>query len=338
MWADTVWCPGGLLFLRTSSAGPRIADLGNAASGARRAVSLRGGSPRCHPRDVHRGCPVKRTSQSRTVRRVPRADADASAALMESLTAEALDRIVALLARNGVEQAAIEGAFRRACDTHSRPRRPVPSDSLAAQYEATLLLAAWYTDLEYLDPEGRPLRLPLQGAAPSLHALIKRVGLTFSARDIVRYLERMKAIRSVGQAYEPLRRAKVLLGPGRLANRETLRLVVRLLRSIDENRTQRRAAHLDEIKVVTALESTEVPVRLSGVCRAQVTRDIQQFLRELESRMLRYERARVRGEPLMRTGVGVFHFEEAPPEGPRRPRSRTPARRAERSAAGRRSR
>ena len=257
---------------------------------------------------------------------------------MESLTAEALDRIVALLSRNGVDQAAIEGAFRRACDKHTRLCRPAQADSLAAQYEATLLLAAWYTDLEYLDPEGRPLRLPLQGAAPSLHALIKRVGLKFSALDIVRYLERMKAIRSVGQAYEPLRRAKALLGTGRLANRETLRLVVRLLRSIDENRVQRGAAHRDEIKVVTALESTEVPMRLRSVCRAQVTRDIQQFLGELESRMLRYERARVAGEPLMHTGIGVFHFEEAPAEVPRRVRTRAKARRGKQAAVGRRSR
>ncbi len=281
---------------------------------------------------------MKRISQSRTVRRVPRAVGDESTALIESLTVEALDRIVALLVRNGVERAAIENALRCACDKHSRPRRLTPSDSLAAQYDATLLVAAWYTDLDYLDPEGRPLRLPLTGAAPSLHALIKRVGLKVSAPDMVRDLERIKAVRSVKEDYEPLRRAKALLGTGRLANRETLRLVVRLLRSIDENRAQRRAAHLDEIRVVTALESTEVPVRLSSVCRAQLTRDIQQFLRELESRMLRYERARVPGEPLMHTGIGVFHFEEAPPEGPRRPRSRTPARRAERSAAGRRSR
>ena len=335
---DTLWCPGGLLLARTGLAGPRIADFGSAVGGERRAVSVDGCLSHSHPRDAHRGCPVKRAPQPRNVRRVPRADPDESTVLIESLTVEALDRIVALLARNGVEQGAIEGAFRRACDKHSRRRRSVSSDSLAAQYEAVLLLAAWYTDLEYLDPEGRPLRLPLTGAAPSLHALIKRVGLKRSARDIVRYLERVKAIRFVEQEYEPLRRAKALLGAGRLANRETLRMVVRLLRSIDERCAQRRAASLDEINVVTALESTEIPVRLRSVCRAQVTRDIQQFLRELESRMLRYERARVRGEPLMRMGIGVFHFEEAPPEGPCRVRTRAKTRSAERTAVDRRSR
>ena len=281
---------------------------------------------------------MKRPPPSRTVRRAPQVEADESAAVIESLTVEALDRIVALVARNGIQPAAIENAFRSACEKHSRPRRSAPSDSLAVQYDATLLLAAWYTDLDYLDPEGRPLRLPLMGAAPSLHALIKRVGLKRSARDMAQYLERIKAIRSVEQAFEPLRRAKALLGTGRLANRETLRMVVRLLRSIDENRIQRRAALVDEIKLVTALESTEVPVRLRSVCRAQVTRDIQQFLRELESRMLRYERARVPGEPLMHTGIGVFHFEEAPPEGSRRIRTRARARRGERAAVARRSR
>lgn len=335
---DIIGCPGGLLLVRTGSAGPRIADVRNAASGERRAVAVGGCMPHSHPRDAHRGSPVKESPRPRTVRRGARAAADESAALIESLTVEALDRIVGLLVRNGVQQVAIENACRKACEKHSRPRRSAPADTLATQYEATLVLAAWYTDLDYLDPEGRPIRLPLTGAAPSLHALIKRVGLKVSARDMAQSLERIKAIRSVGLEYAPLRRAKALLGTGRLANRETLRLVVRLLRSIDENRAQRRAAHGDEIKVVTALEGTEVPVRLRSVCRAQLTRDIQQFLRELESRMLRYERARVPGEPLMHTGIGVFHFEEAPPEGPRRARSRARARRGERAAVARRSR
>ena len=258
---------------------------------------------------------MKRTAPSRVVRRVPGVAAEAPAPLIESLTLEALDRVVALLACNGVEQEALEQAFRRACERHSRARRPAPAESAARQYDATLLLAAWHTDLDYLDPEGRPIPLPLNGAALSLHGLIKRTGLTVSARDMVRYLEQIKAVRCVGQRYVPRRLAKALLGTGSLANRERLRLVVRLLRSLEENRTERSAGNEDRTKVVTALESTEIPVRLLSVCRAQLTRDIQQFLRELQSRMLRYERARVRGEPLLNIGIGVFQFEDARPDG-----------------------
>ena len=258
---------------------------------------------------------MKRTAPSRTVRRVSGVDAETPAPLIESLTLEALDRVVALLACNGVEQATLEQAFRRACERHSRARRPVSAESAARQYDATLLLAVWHTDLDYLDPEGRPLRLPLNGAAPSLHGLIKRTGLTVPARDMVRYLEEIKAVRCVGQRYVPRRLAKPLLGTGSLANRERLRLVVRLLRSLDESRTERRAGHGDRIKAVTALESTEIPVRLLSVCRAQLNRDIQQFLPELQSRMLRYERARKRGEPLVHVGIGLFQFEDALPGG-----------------------
>ena len=261
---------------------------------------------------------MKRKAPSRTVRRVPGVAADAPATLVESLTLEALDRIVALLTCNGVEQEALEQAFRRARERHSRARRAVSVESAARQYDATLLLAAWHTDLDYLDPEGRPLRLPLNGPAPSLHGLIKRTGLTVPARDMVRYLEQIKAVRCVGQRYATRRLAKPLLGTGSLANRERLRLVVRLLRSLEENRTERSAGNGDRTKVVTALESTEIPERLLSVCRAQVTRDIQQFLRELQSRMLRYERARVRGEPQVHVGMGVFQFEEVRPKGVRR--------------------
>ena len=296
-----------------------------------------GWEPGTVPTEVDRGCPMNRTAPSRTVSRVvQRIEQGDSASLIESLTLEATDRLVALLVRNGVAPAAIEKAVRSAGKKHSSDRRTAPPDSLTEQYEASLLLAVWHTDLEYLDPEGRPIRLPLEGAAPSLEALIERVGLESSAQEMARYLERIKAIRAVGQTYVPLRGARSLLGTGSLAHREALRLVVRLLRSLDDNRAERRAGHLDRIKLVTALESTEVPVRLRSVCRAQVTRDIQQYLRELESRMLRYERNRVSGEPLLHTGIGVFHFEEALSED--EPRARKPKRAGRQGRAPRRRR
>lgn len=282
------------------------------------------------------GCPMKRTRQLNAAPRAARtAETEDSAALIESLTLESLDRLVGLLARNGVAQPLLEHAFQLACQKYARRRRPARSASLAAQYTASLVLAAWYTDLDYLDREGRPLHLPLNGSEPSLRSLIQRLGLTIPARDMVGHLERLHAVRQVGRAYAPCRRVKPLLGTGGLAGREMLRLVVRLLRSLDENRAQHRAGNLDEIKVVTALESTELPVRSRSLFKAQLTRDIQQFGSEVESRMLRHERTRVSGEPLMRVGIGVFHFEEASPEPAPRARGRKRAPRTA-SAAGRR--
>lgn len=254
--------------------------------------------------------PPKRRASPRIARA---AKTDDSAALIGSLALEALDRLVGLLARNGIRRAALERAFRHACDKHLRGRPRPQMDSVSTQYEASLVLAAWHTDLEYLDGEGRPLPLSLNGSTPSLHSLIKRVGPRLSVPEMVRHLERIRALRHVGQKYAPRRRAEPLLSTGSLASREILRMVVRLLRSLDENRACRRTGNLDEIKVVTALGNTEVPVRLRSVCRAQLTRDIQQFLREVDSRMLRYERARVSDEPLVHTGIGVFHFEDPVP-------------------------
>lgn len=257
---------------------------------------------------------------SAATRAVGAVKADDSASLLESLSLEAVERLVGLLARNGIEQPAIEMAFRRACDKYSSRRRTVQPGSVDAQYEASLVLAAWHTDLNYLDAEGRPLRLPLNGVEPSLKSLIERAGLRVSPREMARRLEHIKAIQHVGQAYAPLRRAKPIHGAGSLASRESLRFVVRLMRSLDENRTHQRAGHADEFNVVTALESTEIPVRLRRLVKAQLARDIQQFVHEVESRMLRHERSRVNGEPLMHVGIGVFHFEDALPEAVHRAR------------------
>lgn len=254
--------------------------------------------------------------------------------MIETLAFEVLDRLVGLLARNGVEQPAIERAFRRACDKHRRRTRTAQPSSVDAQYEASLVLAAWHTDLNYVDADGRPLRLPLNGVEPSLKSLIERVGLTVSPLEMARRLEHIKAVRTVGQDYAPLRRAKPIHGAGRLASRESLRLVVRLLRSLDGNRSHQRAGQQDEFNVVTALESTEIPVRLRRLVKAQLARDIQQFVREVESRMLRHERARVNGEPLMHMGIGVFHFEDAPPEAVYRVRGRKRVRRETPASVG----
>ena len=282
---------------------------------------------------------MKRNPQSRAAPGVARAvKADDSAALLDSLCLEALERLTGLLARNGIEESAIERAFRRACDKHHRRKRVAQPDSVDAQYEASLVLAAWYTDLDYLDAEGRPRRLPLNGTEPSLKSLIERAGLTVAPRDMARRLEHIKAIRQVGQDYAPLRRARPIHGAGSLASREMLRFVVRLLRSLDENTAHRRAGNLDDVNVVTALESTEIPVRLRRLVKAQLARDMQQFVREVESRMLRHERSRVSGEPLMHTGIGVFHFEDALPEAVHRAPRREKARRVPRATAGPRAR
>ena len=282
---------------------------------------------------------MKRNPQSRAAPGVARAvKADDSAVLLDSLSLEALERLVGLLARNGIEQSAIERAFRRACDKHLRRKPMAQPNSADAQYEASLVLAAWYTDLDYLDAEGRPRRLPLNGTEPSLKSLIERAGLGVSPRDMARRLEHIKAIRHVGQDYAPLRRVKPIHGAGSLASREMLRFVVRLLRSLDENTAYRRTGNLDEVNVVTALESTEIPVRLRRLVKAQLARDMQQFVREVESRMLRHERSRVSGEPLMHTGIGVFHFEDALPEAVHRAPRREKARRVPRATAGPRAR
>lgn len=253
---------------------------------------------------------------------------------LDSLSLEAMERLVGLLARNGIEQPAIEQAFRHACDKCPVRKRTVQPDSVAAQYEASLVLAAWYTDLDYLDAEGRPLRLPLNGVEPSLKSLIERAGLTVSPREMARRLEHIKAIQHLGQDYVPLRRTKPIHGAGSLASRESLRLVVRLLRSLDENRAYQRAGCPAEFNTVTTLESTEIPVRLRRLVKAQLARDIQQFVCEVESRMLRHERARVDGEPLMHAGIGVFHFEGAPLEAVDRARGRKRARRERPAAVG----
>ena len=88
-------------------------------------------------------------------------------------------------------------------ETGDDPQGP-PQDR---QDRIARVLAGWYQDPDYLDDDGKPMHLPLEGSAPSYEDLIRRYGGDVPSITIQRELLRVKAVRlSEGDLVEVLRR------------------------------------------------------------------------------------------------------------------------------------
>jgi hypothetical protein len=68
------------------------------------------------------------------------------------------------------------------------------------------VLSGWYQDREFLDADGKPLVLPLEGPAPSFAALVRRFGGDVPATTILGELKRTGAAHVADQQVQVLRR------------------------------------------------------------------------------------------------------------------------------------
>jgi len=68
------------------------------------------------------------------------------------------------------------------------------------------VLSGWHQDADFTDDLGLPLRLPLEGEAPSFAALVRRYGGDVPAVTILRELKRTGAVQVDGDVAQVLRR------------------------------------------------------------------------------------------------------------------------------------
>jgi hypothetical protein len=235
--------------------------------------------------------------------------ASKSATSLEPQALEAIERFVASLARCGASPPHMARAFADACAAVPKSRARKAGRAAREMSAATHLLTLWFSDPRYLDGEGKPVALPVQGPSPSLATLVRRVDPALDPREVVRYLRRNRALRKVGRAYRPAGPALVFGG--------NLRGLLAMLRTFEHNTVSQRPA-LGWFERYA--ENPAFPKRARALLDAQVRRHGMKFLRRMDSHMHRAELKRRAGEPIVRIGVGVYRFEEAiaVPENPRR--------------------
>lgn len=226
---------------------------------------------------------------------------------LDATALEAVERFVRVLARCGCSPRDIARAFLQACDRI--PKRLVHRDGRASRElsDASHILTVWFSDPLYLDRQGTPMRLPLQGNAPSLQALVGRIDPRLSVVDVLRYLLRMKAVRRIGTRYAPRSRALSLRGSRGPASFRNLRSLVGILRTLEHNmKPKSQVSSWFEYFA----ENPQFPSNARKAFDASLDRLGMEFLHAIDADMHRRESKARPGEPRIRMGVGIYRFED----------------------------
>ena len=240
---------------------------------------------------------------------------------------EAVARFVRLLAQRGMTPDGIAREVIAAC---RRIPKSVGSDSapesLPYRHHTSHILTLWFSDPKFLGPDGTPRPLPVHGNEESVEALAKQVDSRVDADEMVRFLERAKALRRVGDRYVPRERMMVLRGTGIAASVRKLRVLLAMLRAFEHNQRSKR-------QVPGWIEAFAYnpcfPARAIPAFDRKVRAHASKLLVQLDGDMHREERLRDPNEPTVRVGVGVYRFEETLAATPvRRKRARRKANRS----------
>ena len=251
---------------------------------------------------------------------------------LDPIACEAIERFARVLAHCGGSPEDLVTAFTAACRRIPAEFSTRASATSGEMTDASHVLTIWYSDPQYLDQQGMPRPLPMQGVAPSLEALIERVSPRLAVDEVLHYLLKVRALRRIGRRYAPRSRSLALRGTGGPTNFRNLRGLTAMLRTLEHNGRPRRLAR-GWFEVFA--ENPAFPARARAAFDARLDRLGMDFLQAIDSDMHRRELTRKPGEPTVRIGVGVYRFEDedlderGPDEKdpPRRKRERTRNRR-----------
>jgi hypothetical protein len=174
--------------------------------------------------------------------------------------------------------------------------------------KASLVLSAWHLDPEFLDREGKPALLPLEGEGASFATLLRRVG----AGD-VRPSTLLKELRGAGAVRQ--------LSDGRLQALQRIYIP----HSLDEEMVRLWGQGLTDIATTSLNNLTRgprTPARFERAARNNrvaasalpefrefLNREGQAFLERLDAWLTAHE-ATSEGEARLRLGAGVYHIQD----------------------------
>lgn len=168
------------------------------------------------------------------------------------------------------------------------------------------VLSGWYQDADYLDSDGKPLILPLQGSAPSFDDLIRRYGGDVPAITILRELERVEVVGREGR-----KRVKVLRRNYRLDTAEPEALVRSgsvledIGRTVTHNlyRSEKEASRFE-----ARASNVNIPAAVLPQYRSFIYAESQSFLEKVDAWLTRHEISdqQAEKERALRLGIGMY--------------------------------
>jgi hypothetical protein len=244
-----------------------------------------------------------------------------------------LEPLARILNVSGCHPGELQREFARICRDLPPPKRAW--EPMRPGYIADLshVIARWHADQRYVDGDGRPVPLPLEGPAPSLKELISRVVPSIDPAQSVQWLMELKGIRRQGKLFLPTDKYLAFNRLPVAAWAHGLAAVLGMLRTVEHNVSAPTQKRLLERMAI----NPRFPVRALPQFHRELKRQAAEILWRFDADMRR-EELRFQREPVTRLCIGLYAFEDPVVTGNGRSASRREStkRRSKRRAPGRR--
>ncbi|MGH8290555.1 MAG: DUF6502 family protein [Steroidobacteraceae bacterium] len=218
---------------------------------------------------------------------------------------EFLEPLARILTAIGCTPQELERQFAAICRKLKKPKRPF--EPLTSAYVADLshVIARWHVDEPYVDAEGRPNALPLEGPGPSLKELIGKVLPEVDPAQAVRALIDLKGVRRQGQRYLPTDKYLALNRQPLAVWEHALTAVLGMLRTVEHNVSAPPGKRLLERVAM----NPRFPVSALPRLHRSLTAEVPEILWKLDQKMFRKELYQ-KGKRFTRVGIGFYVFED----------------------------
>ena len=216
-----------------------------------------------------------------------------------------LEPLARILNVSGCHPKDLQREFARICRDLPIPKRawePILPDHLA---DLSHVLARWHADEQYIDADGRPVPLPLEGPEPSLTGLVSRVLPSIDPAQAIQWLTELKGIRREGKRFLPTDKYLAFNRLPMAAWAHGLAAVLGMLRTVEHNVSAPPQRRLLERMAV----NPRFPVRALPQFHRELKRQAGEIVWRFDSDMRR-EEARLKGELVTRLCIGIYAFED----------------------------
>jgi len=216
-----------------------------------------------------------------------------------------LEPLARILNVSGCHPRDLQREFVNICRDLPKPKRAWEPMRPGHVADLSHVLARWHADEQYVDTEGRPVPLPLEGPEPSLKGLVSRVLPTLDSAQAIQWLTELKGIRREGKRYVPTDKYLAFNRLPVAAWAHGLAAVLGVLRTVEHNVSAPPQKRLLERMAI----NPRFPVRALPRFHRELKRQAGEVVWRFDSDMRR-EEARLKGEPVTRLCIGLYAFED----------------------------
>jgi hypothetical protein len=188
------------------------------------------------------------------------------------------------------------------------PSAPQEGSDIIAHDVFSQLLTWWWSDPQYCT-KGAPRALPSQGPAPSIAALVRRLGKPYTLQAAMAYLLTTKSIGPAGKLFVPLTRWVTHQENPELQYWHHFRALAGLLRTLSHNAELRGSGN---VWFEYIADNLRIPTSKAPHVRERFRESAAPFLLAQDETLVRYERSRQRRERTIPMMIGVWVSEGGP--------------------------